>query len=64
MVPVKTMILLRVRRNFGGVIVRRDALDLEFLSALRCSTRASTSRTRQEGRPSLFGLPFLPKPPG
>ena len=33
MVPVKTMILLRVRRNFGGVIVRRDALDLEFLSA-------------------------------
>ena len=30
-VPVKTMILLRAAANFGGVVVRRDALHLEFM---------------------------------
>ena len=30
-VPVKTMILLRATANFGGVVVRRDALHVEFV---------------------------------
>jgi len=30
-VPVKTMILLRASANFGGVMVRRDCLRLEFV---------------------------------
>jgi hypothetical protein len=30
-VPVKTMILLRATANFGGVVVRRDWLHLEFV---------------------------------
>ena len=30
-VPVKTMILLRAGSNFGGLVVRKDALDLEFV---------------------------------
>jgi hypothetical protein len=37
--PVKTMILLRARRNFGSVKVRRDALDLEFVSSRRLTSR-------------------------
>ncbi len=31
-VTVKTMIVLRGRRNFGNLVVRRDTLELEFLS--------------------------------
>ena len=30
-VPVKTMILLRATANFGGVVVRRDCLHVEFV---------------------------------
>jgi uncharacterized protein DUF5655 len=30
-VPVKTMILVRATSNFGGLIVRRDALDVRFI---------------------------------
>ena len=32
-VPVKTMILLRGVSNFGGVTIKRDALDLQFFSS-------------------------------
>jgi hypothetical protein len=30
-VPVKTMILLRATANFGGLVVRRDCVHLEFV---------------------------------
>jgi uncharacterized protein DUF5655 len=30
-VPVKTMILLRATANFGGIVVRRECLHLEFM---------------------------------
>jgi hypothetical protein len=36
--PVKTMILLRATRNFGNVKVKRDALDLEFVSSRRLTS--------------------------
>jgi hypothetical protein len=30
-VPVKTMILLRATANFGGLVIRRDRIHLEFM---------------------------------
>ena len=45
-VPVKTMILLRAVSNFGGVTIKRDALDLEFAS----SRALSDARIRKSQR--------------
>ena len=46
MVPVKTMILLRASANFGGIVIRRDTLSIEFLSrrALASSRIHKTDR--------------------
>lgn len=33
LVPVKTMILLRSSANFGALVVRRDAVHIEFMLA-------------------------------
>ena len=51
-VPVKTMILLRAVSNFGGVTIKRDALDLEF-AASRALSDARIRRSQQYG-PTRF----------
>jgi hypothetical protein len=51
-VPVKTMILLRAVSNFGGVTVKRDALDLEFASP-RALSHARIRKSQQLG-PTRF----------
>ena len=47
-VPVKTMILLRAVSNFGGVTIKRDALDLEFASR-RALSHARIRKSQQYG---------------
>jgi hypothetical protein len=51
-VPVKTMILLRGASNFGGVTIKRDALDLEFASS-RALSHPRIRKSQQLG-PSRF----------
>ena len=51
-VPVKTMILLRAVSNFGGVTIKRDALDLEFSSS-RALSHARIRKSQQFG-PTRF----------
>lgn len=47
-VPVKTMILLRAVGNFGGVTIRRDALNLQFFLR-RALTHARIHRSEDYG---------------